>query len=137
MYTESKIIVRYVETDKAGIVHHSVYPIWYEVARTDFAKKAGMSYSQMENRGVLVPLVELNSKYIMPTEYDDELVIKTKIGKMTPARIVFEYEMYKNGKLINTGNTLHAITNKELKPINLKKVHPEIYDVLINMIERE
>ena len=59
MKSESKIVARYAETDQMGIVHHSVYPVWYEVARTDFIKQVGMTYTQMEQIGIMLPLVEL------------------------------------------------------------------------------
>ena len=132
MISESRIVVRYAETDKMGIVHHSVSPIWYEVGRTEFLRKIGLSYSQMEEIGIFTPLVELSSKYFEPADYEDELVVKTKIGKMTPARIVIEYEIYKEGKEkpINIGSTTHALVGKDLKPINVKKHFPEIYETL-------
>lgn len=132
MVSESKIVVRYAETDKMGIVHHSVYPIWYEVGRTDFIKKLGFTYSQMEKMGILTPLVGLSCKYIEPADYEDELIVKTKIGKMTPARIVFEYEVCKKNeeKPINTGSTIHALVGRDLKPMNIKKHFPEVYEKL-------
>ena len=132
MISESKIIVRYAETDKMGIVHHSVYPIWYEVGRTDFIKKLGLTYSKMEEIGILTPLVELSCKYIEPADYEDELTIKTKITKITPARIVFVYEVYKDEtqKTINVGSTTHAFVGKNLKPINIKKYFPQVYEKL-------
>jgi len=137
MYTESKVVVRYAETDKMGIVHHSVYPIWYELARTEFSREAGFPYSEMEKQGVMNPLVELNCKYIMPADYEDELIVRTSIGKITPARIVFEYEVYKEKLLINTGSTMHAFTGKDLKPINVKKVKPEIYEIFLKAAENK
>lgn len=130
MISETKITVRYAETDRMGIVHHSVYPIWYEAARTEAIKKIGITYSALERNGIMTPLAELNCKYILPAEYEDELIIKVGISKLTPARIVFTYEVYKDGieKPINTGSTLHAWVGKNLKPINLKKEFPDIYE---------
>ena len=135
MISETKLIVRYAETDQMGIVHHSNYAIWYEAARTDFVKQTGMSYSQMEAAGMELPLIGLASKFMIPAHYEDELIIKTKIGKLTPVRIVFEYEVYRNEKLINTGSTEHVITNSKLKPVNLKKENPKIYEFLVSMSE--
>ena len=130
MISETKITVRYAETDRMGIVHHSVYPIWYEAARTEAIKKIGITYSALEKNGIMTPLAELNCKYILPAEYEDELIIKVGISKLTPARIVFTYEVYKQGneKPINTGNTTHAWVGKDLKHINLKKAYPDIYE---------
>ena len=127
MYSESKVIVRYAETDKMGIVHHSVYPIWYELARTDFIKLIDLTYSKMEEMGIMLPLVSLTCNYKKPADYEDELIIRTSISKLTPARIEFYYEVYKNNEIINTGTTVHAWVGKDLKPINLKKNYSEIY----------
>ena len=132
MFSKSTVNVRYAETDKMGIVHHSVYPIWYELARTDLSKEAGFPYSKMEEMGIMTPLVELNCKYYSPAYYDDELIVTATVSKLTPARVVFSYEVYREGsdKPINTGYTVHAIVNKDMKPINTKKLYPEIYKAL-------
>lgn len=130
MYSESKVVVRYAETDKMGIVHHSVYPIWYELARTDFIKMIGMTYSDLEALGIMLPLVELNCKYIKPADYEDVLTIRVSISKLTPARIEFSYEVYKEDILINTGTTVHGWVGKDLRPTNMKKNFPDIYEKL-------
>ena len=80
MISTSKLNVRYAETDQMGIVHHSVYAVWYEVARTDFCKAAGLPYKEMEKAGVLTPLVSLNCKFIKPAFYDDTLEITSIIS---------------------------------------------------------
>lgn len=135
MYSESKIDVRYAETDQMGIVHHSVYAIWYEAARTDFTKNFNMTYAQMEKEGIMTPLVELTSQYKKPAHYGDTVTVRTSIQKLTPARIVFYYEVYRGEELLNTGTTMHALTGKDLKPINLKKVRPDIYEMMEKSME--
>ena len=129
MKTQSKIIVRYAETDQMGIAHHSVYPVWYEVARSDYIKQIGMTYSEMEKEGVMTPVVELTSKYRLPACYEDELTIEVCIGRLSPARIEFLYMIYKNGeeRPINTGSTMHAWVGKDMAPFNLKKHRPDLY----------
>ena len=82
MKTQSNIVVRYAETDQMGIAHHSVYAVWYEVARSDFIKQIGMTYSEMEKEGVMTPVVELTSKYRLPACYEDELTIEVSIGRL-------------------------------------------------------
>ena len=140
MISKSIVNVRYVETDKMGIVHHSVYPIWYELARTDLSKKVGFTiyfpYSKMEEVGLMTPLVELNCKYYSPAYYDDELIVTATVSKLTPARIVFYYEVFRkdSNKPINTGYTVHAIVNRDMKPINTKKIFPEIYQAMEKMM---
>jgi acyl-CoA thioester hydrolase len=138
MISETKITVRYAETDQMGIVHHSVYPIWYEAARTDAIKKIGMTYSSLEKNGIMTPLVELNCKYIVPAEYEDVLTIKVEISKLTPARIVFNYQIFKEGieKPINMGSTIHAWVGKDLKPINLKRQYPDIFEKVDKLVKK-
>lgn len=139
MILQTKITVRYAETDQMGIVHHSVYPIWYEAARTEAIKKIGITYSTLEKNGIMTPLVELNSKYILPAEYEDVLTINVEISKLTPARIVFEYQVFKEGidKPINTGTTVHAWVGKDLKPINLKKQYPDVFEKMMELANNE
>jgi acyl-CoA thioester hydrolase len=132
MTSFSNIVVRYAETDQMGIAHHAVYPIWYEVARTDFVKLVGMSYTDMENAGVMMPLIDLKCKYSGAAHYEDKLTVHVKISVLTPVRIEFEYTIYKNGeqKPINTGSTMHAWVNKNMRPINLKKYNSGIYSAI-------
>lgn len=138
MISETQITVRYAETDQMGIVHHSVYPIWYEAARTEAIKKIGITYSALEKNGIMTPLVELNCKYISPAKYEDILTIKVEISKLTPARIVFHYEVFKQGeeKPINIGNTVHAWVGRDLKPINLRKQFPEIFEKVSGLTQK-
>ena len=135
MISKSIVQVRYAETDKMGIVHHSVYPIWYELARTDLSKLAGFPYSKMEEEGLMLPLIEVNCKYYSPAYYDDELVVTATVSKLTPVRIVFYYEVFRKDqeKPINTGYTVHAIVNKDMRPVNTKKLFPKIYKSMEKM----
>lgn len=137
MKSISSITVRYAETDKMGIVHHSVYPIWYEIARSDFVKKLGMSYSQMEEMGIMTPLIALSCHYRKPASYEDELEVIAYLKNLTPVKLEFYYEIYYQATqtLLNTGSTIHAIVGENRKPINLKKQYPAIYQQLNSSIE--
>lgn len=136
MRSQSKITARYAETDQMGIIHHSVYPVWYEVARTDFIKKVGMTYTQMEKQGLMLPLIELGCKYMMPAKYEDELIIECYIEEFKASKIKFIYEVYSSDRvLLNKGFTTHAWTNLDLKPLNMKKHFPNIYDLVLKSME--
>jgi acyl-CoA thioester hydrolase len=130
--SQTHLTVRYAETDQMGIVHHSNYPIWYEAGRTDLIKKMGMPYSTVEQQGILLPLIELQSRYIGAAKYEDEIVIKTRIKDASFTRITFYYEVYKINdlKMINSGETKHVWTNRELRPVNIKKHAPQILDLI-------
>ena len=119
--TESEIRVRYGETDKMGYVYYGNYPLYYEVARTDMIKKLGLSYSKMEESGIIMPVASLSVKYIRPAFYDDLLTIKCMVKNLPEMRIVFEYEVFnEQGKLINTGETvLVFVDNTTKKPTQI------------------
>lgn len=138
MVVTVKIVPRYAETDQMGIIHHSVYAIWYEEARTEYFNKVGIRYDEIEKEGIMTPLVELNCKYKMPAYYNQEVQIKTKMIELSPVKFVLEYDIYdKNDKLINIGKTTLAwADSKTFKIINLKKMYPEIYKKLETLVEK-
>lgn len=139
MITETKFIVRYAETDQMGVVHHSVYPIWFEAARTDLLLKAGLSYSQMEADGLMLPLAELRCRYKSPARYEDEVVVEAAISKLTYVRVFFDYKVYRaaDRRLLAEGCTVHACTDKTLRPVNAAKAFPELYDAVKKLIEKD
>ena len=116
--SETKLRVRYGETDQMGYVYYGNYPLYYEVARTEMIRKLGWPYKKIEENGIMLPVLSLNVKYIKPAFYDDELTIKTIIRKLPSARIEFEYEVYnENNELINKGETsLVFVDMKTMKP---------------------
>ncbi len=128
MEIETRFTARYAETDQMGIVHHSNYPIWFEAGRTDFLKKTGMANSEIEKKGILLPLSHMECSFKNPAKYENEIVVKTKIRKMTCVRIEFEYEVVngEDGRQIAIGSTSHAWTDKSLKPLNIEKKLPEL-----------
>lgn len=138
MITKTKLTVRYAETDQMAIVHHSNYPVWYEAGRTDFIKAMGMSYSQIEEEGILFPLLELHCKYIQAAKYEDVVTIETTLTKLSMVKAEFSYKVYResDGVLLNTGSTIHGMVTKELRPVNMKKAKPEIYAMLEQALER-
>jgi acyl-CoA thioester hydrolase len=136
LVSETRFTVRYAETDQMGIVHHSNYPIWFEAGRTDFIKKAGLPYSKIEESGALLPLIELKCFFKGHAKYEDEIVVKTSIKEYTGLKLTFHYAVYKDGlkEAITEGETLHVWTNKELKPVNIKKFKPEINEMIMAAI---
>lgn len=133
MYTSiTKIKVRYAETDKMGIAYHSNYYIWFEVARGDFVKKIDITYNQMEQSGILMPLVETYCKYLRPSRYDDELIVKTSIEELTPVKIVLDYRVMNEatGKLIAKGKTTQTFINRDFRILNLEKKYTQLWNKL-------
>lgn len=132
MKTETRITVRYAETDKMGIVHHSNYPVWFEAGRTDFLRKAGISYSEIEARGILLPLYEITCRYKSPAKYEDEISVFTSLKQLSRVRIILAYEVVHtaSGRLLATGETLHAWTDCDLRPLNAERAAPDVYALL-------
>lgn len=135
---ETSFNVRYAETDKMGIVHHSNYPVWFEVGRTQATKAVGAPYSDIEKKGVMMPLLSMNCRFKSPAKYDDEVIIKTFIKELTKTRITFGYEAIKSecATLLCEGETEHAWTDKTLKPINIKKVLPDVFEIYNKIFEK-
>lgn len=132
MIVTTKIVPRYAETDQMGIIHHSVYAIWYEQARTEFFNEIGFRYDEVEKNGVMTPLIELNCEYKRPAYYNQEVEIRTKIIKLTPVKFILEYDIYnQENQLINIGKTTLAWADaKTFKIINLQKKYPEVYQLI-------
>jgi acyl-CoA thioester hydrolase len=130
-WNETKIKVRYVETDQMGIVYHSNYFPWFDVGRTELLEAAGLKYSKMEEMGILFPLMECGCTFKSSAKYQEYIIIRTKITFLSPARAEFKYEVIRevDGKLLAEGFTKHVFTNKQLKPINLQKKFPYIWEI--------
>lgn len=125
---EAKVKVRYAETDKMGVVYHSNYLIYFEIGRTEFINKCGMSYIEMEELGIMIPLLESSCKYIQGAKYADELIVRTWIEELSAAKVRFNYSIVRemDGKEITKGSTLHVFVDNNFKIINLKRKFPEI-----------
>ncbi len=136
--TESRICVRYKETDQMGVVHHSNYYIWFEVGRSDFLKELGLNYRELEQRGLMLPVLETHCTYKQSARYDDQVIIRTKLTELKGVRLTMAYEAIRerDKALLAYGSTVHAFTDNNLKPINLKKAFPDIYDVFIKCLEK-
>lgn len=103
---EHKIRVRYAETDKMGYVYYGNYASFYEVARTEMLRSTGISYKELEDEGVMLPVTDMSCKFHKAARYDDLITIKTYIREKPGLRIRFDYELFNEQKeLLNTGFT--------------------------------
>ncbi len=120
LYNKAEIKVRYGETDQMGIVNNAVYPSWFEIGRTELFDQLKLPYSEMEKNGILLPLSELHIKYHSPAYYGDIVTIETRVEKMPAVRVVFDYKIYFEDRLITTGQTIQAFMNaKTRKPMRI------------------
>lgn len=108
MFTkEHQLRVRYAETDQMGYVYYGNYATYYEVARVEALRSIGFSYKEMEASGIMMPVLENHSRFLLPGKYDEQLTIRTSIREMPGVRIRFYYEILnEQGETIHTGETL-------------------------------
>lgn len=113
--------VRYAETDQMGYVYYGNYATYLEVARVETFRSIGFSYKEMEEDGVMMPVLEYKTKYLRPAKYDDLLTVKVKVVDQPKVRIRFEYEIFnEKNELLNISETtlvfIDAATNKPAMP---------------------
>jgi acyl-CoA thioester hydrolase len=123
---ETKLRVRYAETDQMGVVYHSNHLIWFEVGRVELMRQMGFSYRDMErDEGCFIVVAEATCRYRAPIFYDEEVVIRTRMKNVREAVVVFTYELIRagDGALLAEGETTHIVTDSNMKVVAL----PEKY----------
>ncbi len=134
---ETEIRVRYAETDKMGIVHHSNYLVWFELGRSEFCRARGFSYLEMEEQeNALMVVAEVYCRYKSPAYYEDLITIRTNVADIRSRSLRFIYEVYRasDQTLLAEGETLHVVTDKNKKVRSM----PETYkEKLLVVIETE
>lgn len=95
----SKLRVRYSETDQMGVVYYGNYAQYFEVARVEFLRSLGFVYKELEDQGVIMPVVHYSTDYKFPAKYDDELTIVTKIVEVPTSKITFLHEVFNQEKI--------------------------------------
>jgi acyl-CoA thioester hydrolase len=119
---ETRIRVRYAETDQMGVVYHANYLVWMEIGRVEFWRAAGLRYRDMEREdGILLVVAEANCRYQSPAFYDEEVVIRTTLGEAAPRMVRFDYELLaaEDNRLLATAYTKHVFCGRDRRPIKL------------------
>ncbi|MDC0869795.1 thioesterase family protein [Flavobacteriaceae bacterium] len=116
----TNVRVRYGETDQMGVVYHGNYASYFEIARTEWLRNLGVTYKELENKGIMLPVISLFFNFIKSAKYDDVLTIIVILKKKPLVKIEFDYEIYNQKKeKISTGNSVLAFmdmkTNKPLR----------------------
>ena len=111
---DTQIRVLYRDTDKMGVVYHANYIVFYEAARNEMFRAIGWPYTLLEQQGIVMPIVEVESKYKAPAYYDDLLTVRATVKELPVVRAVVEYEVFNQaGQLLNTGKTVLGYVNTE------------------------
>ncbi|MCX5781344.1 MAG: thioesterase family protein [Elusimicrobia bacterium] len=128
MKNELMIRVPYADTDQMGMVYYSNYLVYFERGRTEWLRNHGLTYRDLEAKGVYIPVIEANCKYISPARYDDEIKVVTKVSDVGPASVEFSYEIFSKDKLITKGKTRHPLVNSSFKPIRLPDEIQKVFE---------
>jgi acyl-CoA thioester hydrolase len=127
---ETKLRVRYAETDQMGVVYHSNHLIWFEVGRVEFMRQMGFSYRDMErDDGLFIAVAEAKCRYRAPVYYDEEVVVRTRLKTVRDSVIIFSYELARadTGALLAEGETTHVVTNSKMKVASLPKKYLAVF----------
>ncbi|MFI4911526.1 MAG: acyl-CoA thioesterase [Sedimentisphaeraceae bacterium JB056] len=113
-----EIIPRYCETDQGGVVHHSVYPVYFEMGRTELLRANGLAYKDLEQAGFAMVVAELNLKYRRPAFYDEKLTLTTKCSQVRSAKIIHEYKLCRenDGQVLTEGTSILACIGDDGRP---------------------
>lgn len=115
-FDEIPIRVRYGETDQMGVVHHGNYALYMEMGRTEWLRKKGISYKQMEDDGIMLPVISMSLKFKKSALYDEVIKVKTILQKLPSVKIEFDYEIYnESGDILVTANTVLAFIDMKTK----------------------
>jgi acyl-CoA thioester hydrolase len=121
------IRVRYADTDRMGVVYYGNYPVFFEVARSEYMREKGFPYRKFEDMGYYLMVTHLDAKYFNNAAYDDLVVVRTSMPELKSRGLTFHYSVYKDGTLLVEGSTKHICVNGEKKVV---AIPPDLYNVL-------
>ncbi|MEO8370455.1 MAG: thioesterase family protein [Candidatus Solibacter sp.] len=130
--TESRLRVRYAETDQMGVVYYANYLVWMEVGRVELCKARGFNYRDMEiDDGIFLAVAEANCQYRHPARYDDEVIVRTWIEKAGSRMVIFQYEMRRaeDDRRLATGYTKHVFVSKAMRPTHLPEKYFKLFGI--------
>jgi acyl-CoA thioester hydrolase len=108
-----RLRARYAETDQMGVVHHAVYPVWFEVARSALSRACGVPYAEWEQQGIFLMVAELSCRYRRPARYDQEIVVWARVAEVASRRVTFEYRVEElDGTLLVEGVSRHVVVDR-------------------------
>jgi acyl-CoA thioester hydrolase len=123
---EIPIRVRYCETDAMGYLHHANYLVYFEMGRTELFRAQGGDYRKMEEGGHFFVVVEMNVKYRAPARFDDQLTLRTRVVRITPAKLEHEYRVTRDATLIAEGRSVLACIDRQGRVRRISDVVPEL-----------
>ncbi|MCA0983182.1 acyl-CoA thioesterase [Halobacillus yeomjeoni] len=136
---EIPIQVRYQETDMMGVVYHANYLVWFEIGRTSFIESLGFKYAEIENQGVVSPVIDANVSFKNPVRYGDPVHVKTWVESYDGLRVTYGYEVvHENGQTAVSGETKHVIVKKDnFRPVSIRRSFPEWHEAYVSAMESD
>ena len=133
-FSETRVRVRYAETDQMGVVYHANYLVWFEVGRVEFIRQLGMDYKKMEEEdGAMIAVAEVTARYKAPARYDDELLVRTTLAGVRGSIVRFRYAVLRaeDEVLLCEGETVHVVVGSDMKRRDMPRLYAERFvDVL-------
>jgi acyl-CoA thioester hydrolase len=127
---ETRIRVRYAETDQMGVVYHANHFIWFEVGRVELLRQLGFSYKEMERADdCFIAVVDARCRYKAPVLYDDEVLVRTYLKDVRDKMIHFGYELVRanTSEVLAEGETTHIVADKQMKPRALPEKYMKVF----------
>jgi len=127
---ETRLRVRYAETDQMGVVYHANHFIWFEVGRVELLRQLGFSYRDMEaDDGCFIAVVDARCRYKAPVRYDEEIIIQTELRNLRESVIHFSYKLFRAGaeSLLAEGETTHIVTDAQMRPRPLPEKYLKVF----------
>lgn len=135
-YQVFKREINYYETDKMQVVHHSNYIRYLEECRMDFMRQIGFDYAEMEQSGIMVPVLSVSCNYKNPARFGETICIVPKVERMHGVKYEMSYRIYSEdfSVLHNEAASSHCFVDLDFKPIRLKKEYPELYNRMTELV---
>lgn len=135
MMAETRVRVRYAETDQMGVVYHANYLVWFEVGRVEFIRQMGLDYRSMEkDDNAMIAVVEATARYKAPARYDDELIVRTTLAGVRGSIVRFRYAVVRadDELLLCEGETVHLVVGRDMKRREMPGRYAEQFQSLLH-----
>ena len=136
---ETRLRVRYAETDQMGVAYHSNHLIWFEVGRVEFLRQLVFSYRDMERMdGIFIAVAEVKCRYRAPVYYDEEVIVRTWLKTVRESVVIFSYELTRSndGTLLAEGETTHVVTDSKMKVAPLPEQYLSVFRAAVGQKAR-
>lgn len=137
-FAETRVRVRYAETDQMGVVYHANYLVWFEVGRVEFIRQMGLDYRSMEQEeNAMIAVVEATARYKAPARYDDELIVRTTLAGVRGPIVRFRYAVVRaaDEQLLCEGETVHVVIGRDMKRRDMPEKYAKQFQDLLHGAE--